>query len=421
MISTFTIVLILVVFGLYKTSKGRVLYNDVFWLLVSWILIFGLHFVSGIKWKYEVSVETVIYIIASMGGYFLFRFFGIHSKIAPDSSSRDISLRRYNILKTLGWIGVIIFSTDYIRLNGLFGIGKSQYSISFIGSLGFLLIPILLVTGLYEICDAFIDSRRIPVKAIASLVGYSLPCILNSGRESLLYVIIGFIATLYYCLNYLNRNNPSSRKKLSIKKIVTVIVSAILVIAVGTAIFNSSLSRFGNNEVNVFLYTHNVPSSIVEEAKKYGPYQFLFYNYISYFGHQLPFVEYVLRFYQGPYLLGMYELNILSRRLPAFLGLDYRLVYMNIDPAFNGSWQTVLGSFIFDFGKIFTPIVCCIIGLVVGRNRRRLILYPSIQRATLNSLLCIAMFTTIQLGPFYNFLVYGSFIWWYIIFGKKHS
>lgn len=421
MISTFTILLLISVFSLYRTTKGRILYSDIFWLLISWILIFGIHFVSGVKWKYEVSIESIIYVLASFIGFLIFRYFGLHSRIVSDKEKSIISLNCYKLLEALGWIGVFVFSVDYIRLNGLFGIGKSQYSISFLGSVSSLLIPILLVTGLYEICDAYIEYRKIQLKAVASLAGYSLPCILNSGRESLLYVIIGFVATLYYSINYLNQNDSSNKKKVSIRKIVTIIVSLALIVIVGAVVFNTSFSRFGNNEVNIFLYTHTVPSNIIEEAKQLGPYQSLYYNYISYFGHQLPFIEYVLKNYNGPYMFGMYELNILSRRLPSFLGLDYRLVYSNIDNAFNGSWQTVLGSFIFDFGKILTPFICCFIGLIVGRNRKRFLIYPSIEKATLNSLICVAMFTTIQLGPFYNFLVYGSFIWWYVIFGMKHA
>lgn len=418
MITFFALALTIGVIIAYKVSNGKILYNDSFWLLVCWFVIIGVHFVSGVKWKYEVTVGSFVYVVFSLLGFFVFKFLGIHSKINNVRLRKPISRKKYRLLKILGWMGVFLFSFDYIRLNSIVGVGKSQYALSFIGAIGSLLIPILLVIGLYELGESYLRFRRIKFFPVISLIGYTLPCILNSGRESLFYIVIGFLAMISFCKEQIKKHSGKTIR-ISIRKMITIILLVIVAICVGNVILKTTLERFTNNEMNVFLYYHDVPQRVLDEADRYGSYKFLYYNFISYFGHQLPFIEYILHFYRGPRLLGFYELNIISRRLPAILGLDYRLIYNNIDSVFSGSWQTVLGSFMFDFGTVFAPVVCMIFGFIVGRIRKKLQAEPSIERGVLNSLICIAMFTTIQLGPFYNFLVYGCFFWWYIFFGNN--
>lgn len=73
--------------------------------------------------------------------------------------------------------------------------------------------------------------------------------------------------------------------------------------------------------------------------------------------------------YSGPYMYGMFELNILSRRLPKFLGLDYTLVSNTVkylaNGRFKGDWFTIIGSLIVDFGKIGALVAIIIIGFFV--------------------------------------------------------
>lgn len=396
-----------------RLSHKRCLFNDQFWLLASWILIVSVHVFSGVKWKYIVSAETYIYIVLCFAIYFAFRYLGLHSKVRT-YESKAINYSRLRIFKIIGWVGAVMFTINYIMLNGIFDTGKSLYQLSIIGSIGALMTPILLVTGLYEMAFEYKKEQKLKLKLFLPIIGYCLPCILNSGRESLLYVVIGVISVLYAIRS--STADGIQTRSILLRKIVNVLVLIVIIISIGAIIFSTTLSRFGTNEINTFLATHNVPVSIRNEAEKYGAYKFLFYNFISYFGHQLPFLEFVIHNYNGPHLMGMYELNIISRRLPSFFDLDYRTVYSFVDNAFNGSWQTVIGSFIFDFGVYITPVIVAIFGLITGRLRRKFLISNSLERITLNGILCIAMFTTIQLGPFYNILVYGSFIWWAIIF-----
>ena len=119
----------------------------------------------------------------------------------------------------------------------------------------------------------------------------------------------------------------------------------------------------------------------------------------------------------------MYELNIISRRLPTVLELDYKLgsaaLNMLAGGRFRGDWQTVLGSLIVDFGKILTPIICAILGYFAGKSRKYFERDQSITRAVLIAMFCLSMTSTVQMGPFYNTSIYGAYIWWFIIFRLK--
>ena len=58
-------------------------------------------------------------------------------------------------------------------------------------------------------------------------------------------------------------------------------------------------------------------------------------------------------------------------------------------------------------------------GYLCGRVKKNLSIYSDISYVVLRAIICICMFSSIQLGPFYNILIYGAFIWWFIIFRKK--
>ena len=204
------------------------------------------------------------------------------------------------------------------------------------------------------------------------------------------------------------------------------ILIAIFTICAIWFIVHISKERFGDNEVSTFLNTHNVTWKAMKDAEAWGDFQFLYYNISSYFSHQLSFLEFMLKEYHGPYMFGMYELNIISRRLPSFLELDYNLVsqqlkhlYVLKGVSYSGDWFTIFGSLIVDFGRVGSIIVMFLCGYLCGRVKKNLSIYSDISYVVLRAIICICMFSSIQLGPFYNILIYGAFIWWFIIFRKK--
>jgi len=200
------------------------------------------------------------------------------------------------------------------------------------------------------------------------------------------------------------------------------------VVLISWVILEISKSRFGFNEINVFLTKNDVPSSILKDAESWGDFDFLYYNIISYFSHQIAFLDFLIKEYNGPFMFGMFDFNIISRRLPESLNLDYNLVFTSLNRlysakgvSFSGGWCTVLGSLLVDYGILGTLIFNYICGYVVGIVRKKFILSKDYRYMIFIALCCLSCFASIQLGPFYQTLICGSYLWWYIIFHKDEK
>ncbi len=415
----FLVVFLIIILLLIIKTNNRIFFNEIFWMFIFWGLIIGVYCFSGVKWKYSVTIDLIIYLLVAFSLFMIGRKYGYTKKVKM--YYQEFSKINQNFYCRLGIIGVIAFSIDYIRLNGLFA-SKSGYNISIVGSIGNLMIPILLVLGLYMFAESLINNGKINIKAILLLVAYAIPCILNSGRESIAFIFIG-IAAIYGYYAYFNKK---TYRVVKLKKLLIKILIAIFAICVICFIVYISKERFGDNEVSTFLNTHNVTLTAMKDAEAWGNFEFLYYNISSYFSHQLSFLEFMLKEYHGPYMYGMYELNIISRRLPAFLGLDYNLVsqqlrrlYILKGVSYSGDWFTILGSLIVDFGRVGSMVVIFLCGYLCGIVKKNLSLYSDISYVVLRAIICICMFSSIQLGPFYNILIYGAFIWWLIIFRKR--
>ena len=408
-----------VIFCIVKTNK-KIFINEIFWLLVWWILIIGIYFTANVKWKYSMSIFTAFFIAYCFVILVLARKYGMKSNVKIFSVKPNTTVLKMSIF--LGLFGDFLFIIDYLRLNGINSSLKSSYDISLIGGIGSIFVPILLVNGLYYLAKDIKENKKISIMPICLLGAYTIPCILNNGRESLLYVIIGVISIYGYTCNF------DDVKKIDYQKTLKNLLLFFLILIIMNFILKISQDRFGENEISTYLNTHNVSPDTITEAKKWGKLEFLYYNFISYFGHQIPFLEFVLKEYDGPYMFGMYEFNIISRRLPSFLDLDYRSVGLKLKylysangESFSGCWQTVLGSFVFEFGKFGVPVICLILGVALGKINKKYYETYDLRYAVLKSLICLSMFSTIQLGPFYNILVYGAFIWWVVIFKNGYE
>lgn len=424
MLICFILLLFICVIQAYKRTGFGLFINDVFWLFIWWGLIIGVYFFSGIDYGgFGFSLQLIFFLTACITMYSFGRWLGKHTRINTLRSSQ-LPQKRLRFFKSIAWLGAILFAVDYIRLNGLFSSGKTSYDLSIIGTIGNLFIPLLLILGVNDFIDCLQNKRRISVSAIVMLCGYSLPCILNSGRESVLYIAISFFAAFAYAkINADHFHFKVFKHRRTKYLIIGLLLAGIYLL------YKITVKRFGDNEISVFLYYHNIPMDRIELAEKFGDFKFIYYNIISYFSHQIPFLDFTLQTYSGPYLCGLFELNIISRRLPSFLGLDYRLVFEQLNTLFSaygvqryfsGGWNTVLGSLICDFSAWGVPFICLILGYVVGNIRKKMLRTHNIAYGTLMAIICGTMFSTIQLGPFFSFSICGAFIWWFFVYLKEH-
>lgn len=418
MIYRFYIPFILLMGTLYFFKGKKIFVNEIFWLICWWGLVFGTSILSNIYWGYDISSSTLIYIIAIFILFLVGRYFGKNFNQIRITKREDYHPTKYNFITILGFLGTVMFVFDYLHLNGMSTV-KSGYNISIIGSLGSLFMPILLVMGLYRFGYYYYYYKKVDLKSFIYLLAYILPSILNSGRESIFNILIGIFVIKSFC----DDQTVKKRKKITIKRIVITVTILFFVIITLMKVYSLTMTRFTNNEVNVFLFRNKVPNSIINEANKLGDLKYIYYTILSYFGHQLAFLSCMFYEYSGPYMYGMFELNILSRRLPKFLGLDYTLVSNTVkylaNGRFKGDWFTIIGSLIVDFGKIGALVAIIIIGFFVGIMRKRFKISPNIENLSMISLICLSMMSTVQLGPFYSINIYGAYIWWFLIFNTK--
>lgn len=407
-----------------KKRNFEVCSNTNYWLIAFWSLIIGIFLTSGINYKYGHSFEVWLFILICAFSYYLGlkKSNNISARIFSSSYTK-ISLTKYCIL---GLIGVSLFTYDYIRLNGIVT-AKGGTDISMLGSIGSLFVPILLVIGIYMNALSLKQKGKFNFWGIILIIAYTVPCMINAGRESMLFGIIGILCLYGYNVkvrkaNFLKESNNA------IKKFFIFFFLGISVFFLGYLMLEISSTRFTDNEINVLLSQRDISMSAINEASTWGSFDFMYYNVASYFSHQIPFLDFTLREYNGPYILGCYELNIVSRRLPDFLNLDYRSVFSQLQrlylingESFIGSWNTVLGSLIVDFSWVGTIIVCYWCGYAVGLAKKKLQLTLDPRYATLVALFCLSTFSTIQLGPFFQTQIYGTYIWWYIFFRRDET
>lgn len=404
-------------------KKGRgILCNDLFYLSLFWLLIFGIYLLSGVKYgNYGFSWILIIYLIACFLSYYKGRKNGLISQVKIfNTDKHDIPSNLYFLV---GILGVVLFMYDVIRLNSVLFMfnasEKNDIELSMIGTIGVLLVPILLVEGLHLFISDWLRFNKINLLSLFLLFLYTIPCIVHSGRESILYVGICLLSLFGY-------KSLLPKNKIQESKSIIYYTTGLLVLCcLAYLIFMISTTRFDENAINSFLFNNDVPDHIINEAYSWGSFDFLFYNIISYFGHQIPFLDFTIREYNGPFMFGMFELNIISRRLPDFIGLDYKMVSVSLSKLytgsidFSGSWNTILGSLSFDFSPIGSVFMCYFIGYAVGKLRRKFILTLDGRYAVLTSICCMCCFTSVMLGPFFNTLVYGSIIWWFVFYRKS--
>lgn len=423
MVTAFLIIFTIVIAIIAYRSNLRVFYNDVFYLIIWWVLILGIYKISGVQYgTYNITLKNFVFLFACFGIYFLGRYFGSHTiGEIKGKKIKTIQKREYNYLKLkkqinmficIGIIGVFVYSFDFVRLNSLKKGGR-DYNISIFGTIGNLLVPALYVSTMYMLSINLKEKRKIKISTIILLVLYCIPNAINSSRGFITWSIIGVIVTFSSYYNF----NKCNIKELSINVIVRRImylVSAFVLVGIFLYI---SEKRFTFGDISNYLNQHYVPKRTINEANSWGVYSFFYYNIISYFGHQIPFLEYVLENYSGEHYWGLYEFNIIARRVPILYMRMKDSISYYIPTVFSASWETWIGSLYIDFGYIGTIIILFIYGRFSSTTRRKMLMSEDVHYVVLNTLVCVATMSTVQLGPFYEFSLFGCFIWWGIISG----
>ena len=408
--------------GLYSVLvRFRNLSSVWFWLIVWWSLVFGVTLATDASWIHKPSIISFGYLLLCFLMFYVGNRVGERTKVElPKEPDRIVNPRQLHIYKYIAYLGLAMFVLDYYRING-FTYTSRTYEISAIGAFGNLMIPALLPIGLYEVGYGIKEQRKVRFGGVFALFCYALPGIISHGREAIVFVVISCLSLVSMCLK---QSKETFHIPPKYKKFIVVILFFVVVVVY--FVLQKTRIRFTANDISTFVYYHPLPSESRREVEQWGEFAFLYYAIAWYFGTQLPYLEFILKRYRGPYVLGAYEFNIISRRLPMSWGLNteavssaQRQLFAQYGESFSALWPGFPGSLIFDYGRIGTLVVICVLGVFVGKITKKCRLKQSLQYQVAVSLLCMMMFTTIQMGPLFQYNVWSTMIWWMIMLGDK--
>lgn len=401
-------------------SKWKNLGSISFWLIVWWSLVIGVTLTTDAKWVHKPSKIAFGYFVLCVLLFGVGKKRGSIIQANKINTLSDIQLQQLHIYKCMAYIGLGMFVFDYYRLNGLAYTSRT-YSISSIGALGNLIIPALLPIGLYEIGYGIKVQQKIRISGVISLLGYALPGLISHGRESIVFVMISTLSLVSMCLM-----QCEVRLRVPKKFIKYMVLCVVAVVAVVYFVIKKTEVRFTSNDISTFVYYHPLPEKNMREVNSWGIFSPLYYAIAWYFGTQFPYLEFILERYTGPYVLGAYEFNIISRRFPAAWGLNtevvsstQRLLFAKYGESFNALWPGFAGSLIFDFGKIGALLVIFVLGIIVGKITSKCSETHSLRYQVAVAQLCMMTFTTIQMGPLFQYNVWSTMLWWMIILGER--
>lgn len=424
----FLVILALIILLLYKKDSS-ILINDVFWLIASWCSMLGIYLFSGINYYYKASLNDFLYIIAFFVLYLLGRYVGLHSRNRKNYKPYQVRISD-NALLIMTIFGAVLRIFDVVRLNGFLNIDRFNVRNSVIGIVGSLFSPIGLPLFFLIAFKAKKEGKKIPMKAIIALIMYVLPVILLSGRLNLIFALIAIIIVLFAvesgkidATNLIKKKMPRKRK-IFVGILVGVGIFAFL--AYSNTIISNRFSSFDQmllisglndsftlDDTSMFFYS------------KFGVYGALVFQILNYYSAQFKNIALIIDNFKGPHSLGLMQIPYIARRTSIFSDVvnrtnDALLVATSQGgrgfSGFGSTWVTVVGDMVIDFGLIGGLLVIFIIGILIGRKRAVYLQNPdSPYEFTIQAMLCICMFFSIQLSPFFeSSLVYG-FIWIWLL------
>ena len=150
-------------------------------------------------------------------------------------------------------------------------------------------------------------------------------------------------------------------------------------------------------------------------------------NLIFYYSSQFTKLQILLDNYHGPYLLGLYQLHIISRHIPDSFYFSFKNVSSQIKaittavglPGTKELWGTTIEYFIYDYGIYLTPIISLLYGLLYGYIFRKQ--DNGNLSIVLQIILCVGMFLTVEMSPIFDYFFVFPLIWILILNWRRKN
>ncbi len=372
--------------------------------MVSWSLILGLYFFSGIEYSQNISSNTIIYVSVSLITYIVSFYYGtiINSRIIRRNILTSKELRiNTKVLFIPAMIGSFIWIIEIYRLNEvLFGQRIENFRISLLGVLGYIFLSISLVIWLLELTYSLRYGSYIRFHGIVSAIIFLIPSVITAGRQSILIIIVSSTIIMLYSLRF---KIPYNIRR-SFKIVIVCLIAMITIYLIYISDVRSGVS----NKIALFEYILGSTTSqdTINFANLFGPFKDLIMEGLYYYSHELPMFEVFFREYDGPKFLGFFQFHYIGRRLPISWGLNYDNAWYYIDlmsernDLYSHVWRTALSSIIVDFGRIGAQIYISILGILSGRVYNNYNKSETSYNFVLLAIICTGVIFSIQYSPF---------------------
>ncbi|MEG0834971.1 MAG: O-antigen polymerase [Christensenellaceae bacterium] len=417
--------------------------NPMVWLIIAYSFITGMYFFSGVNYSNKASVSVFLYLTLNIGTfYFWFKYCSmpkdyLHSVVRNDSSIKIIPNRTLRNIEIIGYIGVVVYLFDFLRLNGVTNMLSllslhSSFKTSFLTVAASLMTPSLLVVWITRIVQITNRTKKFKLGNVSAIVAFSIPNILTSGRQSVLFALLVTAISFIYVASCnrkarsgVRHNNNDNRiwqaLRKNKKRLIAIAVTLLIVtssymsyVAINRNTYSYKLESFKQ------VFDATVSDSTNRLCTEYGGLSDALIDFVFYYSHELPYLQILIDYYNGPYGFGMYQFHYIARRL-AVLGVNPTIVdetLENMSRSRNVSdhlYRTVLGSAICDFGLIGTVLFISILGYLSGRAYKR---YKR-QKSTWNIVnmiyICACVVFSIEYSPFREPAIAYTLLWIMII------
>lgn len=435
---------ILLAIGIFKIkqidSLEKMVINDKVWLYISWEACLLLYSLCGIVYPISLKLNAYLYIVL------FWMFYLIGSKVAKqicikkgiNIEKKEITYRQnerlnFSLLFFISLIGTALYVlvVHNQNPNTILGITRGV-KVNGLATLFLIFSSSSLIIWLYELLYSITNKKRIKLYGIISAFLYNIPGIVISGRDALMIFIISSLIIIVYSLTYLKKNKLLTQKVKSRIKNITIIS---LIAIVAYLLLISSI-RYGKNDDSVLTMFEWVsgatfPKYLTFIYKYNGAFGKLILNVVFYYTSQFSKLALVFENYTGPYQFGLYQLHYVARLLSNSFGIDITAVsnsmsdicnYYNLS-GLKVLWGTVIEYSIYDFGKIGSLIYAFVFGYIVKYR----VIKNNNKAHELNivalALICVAMFTTVEISPLYDYFFVFPVAWLIIIklFSKKYK
>lgn len=404
MLVLFIVVYLLVaLFFIFHKSKKFII-NPLFWLGITWGLIFGLYLSSGISYPERIPIYVYIYLISSGLVFIIAFYFGKRVIIFTKSTKSNQLIKKKhntNMYFFISLTGLAMWLVDVLIHNDInIGYRIENYNITSVGSMGAIFLYASLIVWLYELSYTLRYNTKIKITMILSAIIYILPSIITAGRQALLIFSFATLIVIVYSFNI----------KISKKLKKRLILLMIFVIS-GFVVYNMFISstRYKvDNKVALFEYMlqSNTSQETINFVNSMGVLADVTLDVIYYYSHELPSFSLFFENYNEKPLLGIFQFHYIGRRIASITNIASDSPWVQIENysyyyGINAhTWRTAIASFIIDYGKTGAFLFVFLLGLLSGNIYSMFLKNKSIYKLLLVTFVCVGMVFTIQYSPF---------------------